>query len=131
MPLSMQCFVWWVAGQSVDQHLLSSYHYAILSIILAQFTCKGFSDGMEGIVRIVEAAPKLQVSFHQTIQHTELTMCLQCLTQEAPVRKGWQALHVTSCMICSCSAQLICSTFEHFELLEYACPSHGFVLPPW
>ena len=62
----MQGFVWWLAGQSVDQHLLSSYHYAILSIILAQFTCKGFSDGMEGIVRLVEADPKVQVSLSQT-----------------------------------------------------------------
>lgn len=48
------------AGQSVDQHLLSSYQYAILSIILAQFTCKGFADGMEGVVRVVEALPNLQ-----------------------------------------------------------------------
>ena len=71
MQLSMQCFVWLIAGQSVDQHLLSSYHYAILSIILAQFTCKGFADGMEGIVRLVEAAPKLQVSLLHLKEHTE------------------------------------------------------------
>ena len=44
-----------------------------LSIILAQFTCKGFSDGMEGVVRVVEAAPKLQVSLHHRIEHTEFT----------------------------------------------------------
>lgn len=75
MRLSMHCLAWWDAGQSVDQHLLSSYNYAILSIILAQFTCKGFSDGMEGIVGVVEAAPKLQVSFHQS-EHTELTITL-------------------------------------------------------
>ena len=62
----MQCLIWWSAGQSVDQHLLSSYHYAILSIILAQFSRKGFSDGMEGIVRIVEATPGLQVS-HESL----------------------------------------------------------------
>lgn len=65
----MQCLIWWSAGQSVDQHLLSSYHYAILSIILAQFSCKGFSDGMEGIVRMVEAAPGFPVSLHLTLEH--------------------------------------------------------------
>jgi len=52
----------WGAGQSVDKHLLSSYQYAIMAVILAQFTCKGFSDGMEGVVRLVEAAPRLQAS---------------------------------------------------------------------
>ena len=55
------------AGQSVDQHLLSSYHYALLAVILAQFTCKGFSDGMEGIVRAVETSPRFQVN----LQHTK------------------------------------------------------------
>lgn len=49
-----------IAGQSVDQHMLSSYQYAILSVILAQFTSKGFSDGMEGIVRLLKATPRLQ-----------------------------------------------------------------------
>ena len=46
----------------MDKHLLSSYQYAIMAVILAQFTCKGFSDGMEGVVRLVEAAPMYQAS---------------------------------------------------------------------
>lgn len=41
----------------------------MLAIILAQFSCKGFSDGMEGIVRIVEATPGLQVRLHHTLEH--------------------------------------------------------------
>ncbi len=49
-------------GQSVDQHLLTNYHQAILSVILAQFSGKGFSDGMEGIVRLVEGSPGLKAS---------------------------------------------------------------------
>ena len=48
----------------MDKHLLSSYQYAIMAVILAQFTCKGFSDGMEGILRLVEAAPTFQASSH-------------------------------------------------------------------
>ena len=48
----------------MDKHLLSSYQYAIMAVILAQFSCKGFSDGMEGIVRLVEAAPTFQASSH-------------------------------------------------------------------
>ena len=47
-------------GQKVDHHLLTSYHQAILSVILAQFTPKGFIDGMEGIVRLVEGREGLQ-----------------------------------------------------------------------
>lgn len=46
----------------MDKHLLSSYQYAIMAVILAQFTCKGFSDGMEGVVRLVETAPMYQAS---------------------------------------------------------------------
>ena len=46
----------------MDQHLLTSYHYAVLSVILAQFGPKGFADGMEGVVRLVQDAPKLKAS---------------------------------------------------------------------
>ena len=66
---SCSCFppVWknhqkvWLAGQSVDQHLLTSYHHAILSVVLAQFSFKGFADGMEGVVRLAEASPTIKV----------------------------------------------------------------------
>ena len=49
--------------------MLSSYQHAILSVILAQFTSKGFSDGMEGIVRLLEATPRLQVRLHISTVH--------------------------------------------------------------
>ncbi|KAA6426189.1 MAG: hypothetical protein FRX49_04041 [Trebouxia sp. A1-2] len=48
------------AGQSMEHHFLASYHQAILSVVLAQFGPKGFQDGMEGIVKLVEASPYLK-----------------------------------------------------------------------
>ena len=53
---------WNGAGSSVDQHFLTSYHHAILKVVLSQFTSRGFSDGMEGIVRLVQASPYLKAS---------------------------------------------------------------------
>ena len=40
---------------------MSSYHHAILAVILAQFTAKGFADGTEGVARLMEASPYLKV----------------------------------------------------------------------
>lgn len=51
------------AGQSVGQHFMSSYHHAVLAVILAQFTAKGFADGMEGVTKLIQASPYLQVPF--------------------------------------------------------------------
>ncbi len=45
----------------MDHHFLTSYHHAIMSTILAQFNNQGFLDGMEGIVKLVEISPYLQV----------------------------------------------------------------------
>ncbi len=45
----------------MDHHFLTSYHHAIMSTVLAQFSHHGFLDGMEGIVKLVEASPYLQV----------------------------------------------------------------------
>ena len=50
------------AVQSVDQHFMTSYHHAILSVILAQFTAKGFADGMEGVAKLIEASNYLKVA---------------------------------------------------------------------
>ncbi|KAL3149444.1 hypothetical protein ABBQ32_002237 [Trebouxia sp. C0010 RCD-2024] len=47
-------------GQSVDHHFLTSYHHAILSIILAQFGPKGLPDGMQGIIKLAQASPYFQ-----------------------------------------------------------------------
>ena len=49
------------AGQSVDHHFLTSYHHAILSIILAQFSPKGLPGGMQGIIKLAQASPYLEV----------------------------------------------------------------------
>lgn len=46
----------------MDQHFLVSYHHAILSVILAQFSGKAFEDGMAGVVRLAEASPYIKVS---------------------------------------------------------------------
>ncbi len=46
----------------MEHHFLASYHHAILSVVLAQFGPKGFQDGMEGIVKLVEASPYLKVT---------------------------------------------------------------------
>ena len=66
----------------MDQHFLTSYHHAILSIILAQFSPKGFLDGMEGIVRLVKDSPYLQVCsvlFRLTVLHAD-TIASQAAT---------------------------------------------------
>ena len=48
-------------GQSVEQHFLASYHHAVLSTILAQFSGKGFENGMAGVIRLVKASPYIRV----------------------------------------------------------------------
>lgn len=46
----------------MKNHLLASYFHAILSVALAQFSSRGFEDGMPGIVRLAETSPYVQVS---------------------------------------------------------------------
>ena len=46
----------------MDQHFLTSYYHAALSVVLGQFGIKGFADGPEGIVRLVEASPFIKAS---------------------------------------------------------------------
>lgn len=60
--ISLQTACVWNAGQSVDHHFLSAYYDAMLSVILAQFTSKGFADGVEGIVRIAESSDFIAVN---------------------------------------------------------------------
>ncbi len=50
------------AGQSVDQHFLASYYHAILSIILAQFSGKGFDGGRHGVIKLAQASPYIRVT---------------------------------------------------------------------
>ena len=50
------------AGQSMKQHLLSSYFHAVLSVALAQFGSSGFPCGMPGIIRLAESSPYVQAS---------------------------------------------------------------------
>ena len=82
-------------GQKVDHHLLTSYHQAILSVVLAQFTPKGFIDGMEGIVRLVEGHEGLQASITGSFVATHTSM-----QQLSPVRAQDQAVHQRDCLPC-------------------------------
>ena len=49
------------AGQSMRHHLLSSYFHAVLLVALAQFSTKGFVDGIPGVIRLAKASPYVQV----------------------------------------------------------------------
>ncbi|DBA97089.1 hypothetical protein WJX77_003952 [Trebouxia sp. C0004] len=90
-PTSMEASVQQsTAGQSMDHHFLTSYHHAIMSTVLAQFSNQGFLDGMEGIVKLVEASPYLQ-----TLLATQMDMSLEAMRQWrdlAPSERGTQNL---------------------------------------
>jgi len=49
------------AGQRATHHFLKNYYHAILCVILAQFSGRGFVDGMEGIIKLVQASPYVKV----------------------------------------------------------------------
>lgn len=40
---------------------MTSYHQAILAVVLAQFTSKAFADGIGGVMKLMHASPYLQV----------------------------------------------------------------------
>ena len=86
------------AGHSADQHLLTSYHYAGMAVILAQFGPKGFADGMEGVVRLVEHAPKLKASSVVKAAPTHASFAVRQL--HYPVK------HVVLIMVSSCGPRL-------------------------
>lgn len=45
----------------MKNHLLASYFHAILSVALAQFSARGYVDGMPGIMRLAETSSYAQV----------------------------------------------------------------------
>ncbi|DBA92558.1 TPA: hypothetical protein ACH3X1_002782 [Trebouxia sp. C0004] len=95
-PSSMEASVQQsIGGQSVDHHLLTSYQQAILSVILAQFTPKGFIDGMEGIVRLVEGHEELQATLwkHMGMRLDEMRH-LSLLGPDARVDQGLPGAHL-------------------------------------
>lgn len=53
-----------IAGQSMKHHLLTSYFHAVLSVALAQFSTKGFVDGIPGVIRLAKASSYVQVNPH-------------------------------------------------------------------
>lgn len=59
----------------MKNHLLASYFHAVLSVALAQFSTRGFADGMPGIIRLAETSSYVQVlaSRHLSSQHATLT----------------------------------------------------------
>lgn len=57
------------AARSWQHHLLASYYHATLAVILAQFSHKGFTDGMAGVIELAEASSYLQAStMHQVAE---------------------------------------------------------------
>ena len=52
----------WFAVGTWQHHLLIRYYHAALAVILAQFSHKGFTDGMAGVIELAEASSYLQVS---------------------------------------------------------------------
>ena len=78
-------------GQSVDQHKMANYYHAILSIILAQFSHRGFENGMAGTVRLAQASPYIRV---RSLPHCILCFhSVFCLDVEA----SW---HVDNIGVC-------------------------------
>ncbi len=64
-------------GQSVDQHKLTSYYHAVLSIVLAQFSHKGIENGMAGIIRLAQASPYIRVRLlPYSTPYFHFTFCL-------------------------------------------------------
>ncbi len=47
----------------MGDHLLGSYLRSFLAILLAQFSAKGFPGGMDGVVRLADKSPPIQVSY--------------------------------------------------------------------
>ncbi len=64
------------AGQSVRHHMLTNYMYAILSVVLAQFTGLGFLDGMEGVIKLAEASPYVQVHWLDQVWYELSNICI-------------------------------------------------------
>ena len=56
------------AVRTWQHHLLISYYHAALAVILAQFSHKGFTDGMAGVIELAEASSYLQVRVSTSIQ---------------------------------------------------------------
>ena len=50
------------AVRTWQHHLLVDYYHSTLAVLLAQFSHKGFADGMRGVTELAEASPYLQAS---------------------------------------------------------------------
>ena len=89
-------------GQSVDQHKLANYYHAILSIILAQFSHKGFENGMAGTVRLAQASPYIRV---RSLPHYILVFySVFC----PDVTASWHVEHVGACFFCTVEDSQCC-----------------------
>ena len=88
-------------GQSIDQHKLANYYHAILSIILAQFSHKGFENGMAGTVRLAQASPYIRV---RSLPH-----CMLCLHSALclDVTASWHVEHISVAYL-----NLHCNVFD-------------------
>lgn len=67
-----------------------------MSVILAQFTPKGFIDGMEGIVRLVEGHEALQASMTASVSFLHTSK-----QHLSPIRAQDRVVHQRQCLPCS------------------------------
>ncbi len=90
----------------MEQHFLSSYYHAVLSVILAQFSSRGCSDGTEGIVQLVKASP-----------HLKVRACIKARKAWCKARKAWvQSIGVIDSepLLPTSTNAHLCNVMHHF-----------------
>lgn len=79
------------AGQSLDQHFMTSYYHAMLSVILGQFTRNGFPDGVQGIIKLAEGSEFIRVGHGPFL--------LQLISAKTPRCQQHPYLCLTTCPV--------------------------------
>ena len=83
---------------SVQQHLLTSYLQALLSVLLAQFSRKRLNGGMKGVVALASESVPIKVVYpaycslsnFSPVMLDQLSYCMTTnLSTAAPLSKGW------------------------------------------
>lgn len=100
------------AVRTWQHHLLANYYHATLAVVLAQFSHKGFTDGMAGVIALAEASPYLQASTRTEQSAPYLHNIVQgCLLYRICLRVKWGcgchacvSMHGTVC----CKATAAC-----------------------
>ena len=63
--LAMLC-----AGHSLRQHYLATYRRALVAVLRAQGTDKGFKDGAAGVAELLQSSPIVQVGYRTVVPGT-------------------------------------------------------------